>query len=106
MMASELESDVAPQDTAAASSDNPPPVTLPEDQPILYRVSTDTEYTSRYIQDADQRLKKLTGGIPEAEQYFALKVRGGYQKILVVIEEHIADMLSEFIFGAPLDVPA
>ena len=77
-MASELESDVGTQDTAS-SSDNPPPVTLPEDQPVLYRVSTDVEYTNRYVRDADERLMQLTGKIPESEQYFALKVLGyGY----------------------------
>ena len=87
MMASELESDVGPQDTApqdtAASSDNPPPVviTLPEDQPVLYRVSTDVEYTSRFVKDADERLIKLTSKIPESEQYFALKVPGGKELV-------------------------
>ena len=90
MMASELESDVGPQDTApqdtapqdtAASSDNPPPVTLPEDQPVLYRVSTDVEYSSRYVKDADERLKQLTSKIPESEQYFALKVPGGKELV-------------------------
>jgi len=102
-MASELESNVGTQNTAT-SSDNPPPV-LPEDQPVLYRVSTDVEYTNRYVRDADERLRQLTGGTPEAEQYFALKVQGGYWMAVVVV---VTNMFGpNFIFwGTTWNIPA
>lgn len=84
MMASELESDVAPQSTTASSGGLPRAVTLPEGQPmadipedqtVLYRVSTDVEYASRYVKEVDNKLMQFTGQVPEVEQYYALKVR-------------------------------
>ena len=82
MMASELESDVAPQSTTASSDTRtvilpqgePMPANLPEDQTVLYRVSTDIGYASRYVKDVDNKLVQFTGKVPEVEQYYALKV--------------------------------
>jgi len=83
MMASELDSDVTTQDTAASSGGLPrainlpegqPIANLPEDQTVLYRVSTDVEYATRYVKEVDNKLMKFTGKVPEMEQYYALKV--------------------------------
>lgn len=90
MMASELESDVAPQDTIASSGSPsgaaiPPEgnrmANLPEDQTVLYRVSTDVDYASRYVKEVDTTLMHFTGKVPEVEQYYALKVRGVVQTL-------------------------
>lgn len=82
MMASELESDVAPQSTTASSGGLPRAVALPEgeamanvpdDKTVLYRVSTDVEYATRYVKEVDNKLMQFTGKVPEVEQYYALK---------------------------------
>lgn len=83
MMASELESDVTPQTTTESSASLPravplpegqPMANVPEDQTVLYRVSTDVEYASRYVKEVDNKLMQFTGQVPEVEQYYALKV--------------------------------
>ena len=75
-MASE-ENDVAPQNTTESSghvSSGDPTSNTPQDQAVLYRVSTDVEYASRYVKEIDNKLMQFTGKVPEAEQYYALKV--------------------------------
>ena len=78
-MASELETDAPPQNTTTSSGSTPgggePTANIPEDQTVLYRVSTDMEYASRYVREVDNKLMQFTGKVPEAEQYYALKVR-------------------------------
>lgn len=86
-MASELESDVAPQSTTASSDSHPravnlpqgepiePMANIPEDQTVLYRVSTDVEYASRYVKEVDNKLMQFAGKVPEVDQYYAFKVR-------------------------------
>lgn len=92
MMASELETDVTPQNTTASSGGPPRAVNLPQDEPVsslpddqtvLYRVSTDVEYASRYAKEVDNKLMQFTGKVPEVEQYYALKVH----RMFVVIRE-------------------
>ena len=79
MMSSELENDAAEPQNATTSSgsaprgDEPTP-NIPEDQTVLYRVSTDMEYASRYVKEVDNKLMQFTGKVPEVEQYYALKV--------------------------------
>ena len=80
MMASE-ENDVAPQNTTESSgcvSRGDPAANIPQDQAVLYRVSTDVEYASRYVKEVDNKLMQFTGKVPEAEQYYALKVRSPF----------------------------
>ena len=76
MMASESEGDVAPQNSTTSSMPRGEPMAdIPEDQTVLYRVSTDMEYASRYVKEVDNKLMQFTGKVPEVEQYYALKVR-------------------------------
>ena len=84
-MASELESDVTSQTTTESSGSLPRAAPLsegqaisniPEDQTVLYRVSTDVEYASRYVKEVDKKLMQFTGQVPEVQQYYALKVCG------------------------------
>ena len=80
MMSSELENDAEPQNATTSSGSAPggdeptPTPNIPEDQTVLYRVSTDMEYASRYVKEVDNKLMQFTGKVPEVEQYYALKV--------------------------------
>ena len=77
-MSSELENDAEPQNATTSSGSAPggdePTANIPEDQTVLYRVSTDMEYASRYVKEVDNKLMQFTGKVPEVEQYYALKV--------------------------------
>ena len=68
------ENDATPQTSSGSMPGGEPTANISEDQTVLYRVSTDMEYASRYVKEVDNKLMQFTGKIPEVQQYYALKV--------------------------------